>query len=100
MTKIKIISILVFLIILNSAVLSKEKIFIIYNINNELITNIDLKKEATYLVSLNNQLKNLGKKQLQAIAKESMVREIIKEIEIKKFFDLEKKNPFVNGYLK
>ena len=41
---------------------SKESVFIIYTINNEIITNIDLKKEANYLVSLNNQLKNLDKK--------------------------------------
>jgi peptidyl-prolyl cis-trans isomerase SurA len=100
MTKIKIISILIFLITFNTVSLSKENIFIIYNINNELITNIDLKKEAAYLVALNDQLKNLDKQKIQEIAKESLVRETIKEIEILKYFNLEQKNTLVDGYVK
>ena len=78
---------------------SKESVFIIYTINNEIITNIDLKKEANYLVSLNNQLKNLDKKKILEIAKESIVRETIKEIELNKFFDLKKINPIIDVYL-
>jgi len=100
MNKIKIISVLIFLIILNTASYSNENVFIVYNINNELITNIDLKKEANYLVALNNQLKNLNNKKVQKIAKESIVRETIKKIELQKFFDLEKKNPIVDNYIK
>jgi len=100
MNKIKIISVLIFLIILNTASYSNENVFIVYNINNELITNIDLKKEANYLVALNNQLKNLNNKKVQKIAKESIVRETIKKIELQKFFDLEKKNLIVDNYIK
>jgi len=100
MNKIKIISVLIFLIIFNTLSFSKENVFIVYNINNELITNIDLKKEANYLVALNNQLKNLNNKKVQKIAKESIVRETIKKIELQKFFDLEKKNPIVDNYIK
>ena len=100
MNKIKIISVLIFLVIFNTLSFSKENVFIVYNINNELITNIDLKKEANYLVALNNQLKNLNNKKVQKIAKESIVRETIKKIELQKFFDLEKKNPIVDNYIK
>ena len=100
MNKIKIISVLIFLIIFNTLSFSKENVFIVYNINNELITNIDLKKEANYLVALNNQLKNLDNKKVQEIARESIVRETIKKIELQKFFDLEKKNPIVDNYIK
>ena len=100
MNKIKIISVLIFLVIFNTLSFSKENVFIVYNINNELITNIDLKKEANYLVALNNQLKNLNNKKVQKIAKESIVRETIKKIELQKFFDLEKKNLIVDNYIK
>ena len=100
MTKIKIIYVLILLTVLSTVSLAKEKVFIIYNINNKLITNIDLQKEANYLVALNNQLKNLDKKQIQGIAKESIVRETIKEIELQKFFNLEKGNSAVDGYIK
>ena len=39
---------------------SNDEFYIIYNVKNTLITNIDVKKESTYLIALNNQLKNLG----------------------------------------
>ena len=100
MNKIKIISILIILIIINTKSYSKENLFIVYTVNDELITSIDLKKESNYLVALNNQLKNLSKKKILEIAEESILRETIKKIELNKFFDLEKKNPLVENYIK
>jgi len=98
--KIKIIFIFVILTFINTLSYSKENISIIYNINNKIITNVDIKKEANYLAALNNQLKSLNKKQILEIAEESIVREIIKEIELNKFFNLELPNPIVDTYLK
>ena len=100
MNKIKIISILIILIIINTKSYSKENLFIVYTVNDELITSIDLKKESNYLVALNNQLKNLSKKKILEIAEESILRETIKKIELNKFFDLRKKNPLVENYIK
>jgi peptidyl-prolyl cis-trans isomerase SurA len=100
MNKIKIIFILILLIIINSKSYSKENLFIVYTVNDELITSIDLKKESNYLVALNNQLKNLNKKKILEIAEESILRETIKKIELNKFFDLKKKNPLVENYIK
>ena len=62
MNKIKVISILILLIFVNLKSYSKENLFIVYTVNDELITSIDVKKESIYLVALNNQLKNLNKK--------------------------------------
>ena len=100
MNKIKFISILILLIFINSKSYSKENLFIIYTVNDELITSIDVKKESIYLVALNNQLKNLNKKKILEIAEESILRETIKKIELNKFFDLKKKNPLVENYIK
>ena len=100
MNKIKFISILILLIFINSKSYSKENLFIVYTVNDELITSIDLKKESNYLVALNNQLKNLSKKKILEIAEESILRETIKKIELNKFFDLKKKNPLVENYIK
>ena len=100
MNKIKIISILILLIIINSKSYSKENLFIVYTVNDELITSVDLKKESNYLVALNNQLKNLSEKKILEIANESILRETIKKIELNKFFDLNKKNPLVENYIK
>ena len=59
---------------------------IIYNIENEVITNIDIKNEFKYLMALNNSLKELDKEKILSIASESIIREKIKKIEISKNF--------------
>ena len=96
MNKIKVISILILLIFINSKSYSKENLFIIYTVNDELITSIDVKKESIYLVALNNQLKNLNKKKILEIAEESILRETIKRIELNKFFDLIANTALIN----
>ena len=57
---------------------------IIHNIQNEIITNIDIKNEFKYLVSLNSNLKKLNKEKILSISNESVIRERIKKIEILK----------------
>ena len=60
------------------------EIKIILKINNSIITNIDIKNEANYLRALNPNLLNLENKKILQIAKNSLIREKIKEIEISK----------------
>ena len=59
---------------------------IIHKIQNEIITNIDIKNQFKYLVALNNSLKDLDKNQILNIANESIIREKVKKIEISKNF--------------
>ena len=59
---------------------------IIHKIQNEIITNIDIKNQFKYLVALNNSLKELDKNQILSIANESIIREKVKKIEISKNF--------------
>ena len=59
---------------------------IIHNIQNEIITNIDIKNEFKYLVALNNSLKELNEEKILNISNESIIREKIKKIEISKNF--------------
>ena len=59
---------------------------IIYNIGNEIITNIDIKREFKYLIALNNSLKELDKEKILNISNQSIIREKIKKIEILKNF--------------
>jgi peptidyl-prolyl cis-trans isomerase SurA len=59
---------------------------IIHNIQNEIITNIDIKNEFRYLIALNNSLKELSKEKILNISNESIIREKIKKIEISKNF--------------
>ena len=79
---------------------------IIYKIQNEIITNVDIKNEFKYLLALNNELKNLDKAKIFKISKESIIKEKVKKIEILKYvknLDVDKKyiDIFIqNMYLK
>ena len=64
---------------------------ILFKVNNEIITSIDLYNEIKYLKALNPNLKNLESNKMLEIAKNSLLREKIKEIEISKY-DLGKIN--------
>ena len=63
------------------------EIKIIHNIQNEIITNIDIKNEFKYLLALNNSLKELDKEKILNISNESIIREKIKKIELLKNFE-------------
>src|SRR6056300_1613681 len=62
---------------------------ILFKINNEIITSIDLEEEYRYLIALNDNLKKLSQNEIIEIAKKSIIKEKIKIIEINKSF----KNP-------
>tara|TARA_Y100000389_G_scaffold199777_1_gene238782 strand:- start:760 stop:1683 length:924 start_codon:yes stop_codon:yes gene_type:complete len=57
---------------------------VLFKVNNQIITSIDLYNEIKYLKALNPNLQNLKKNKILEIAKNSLIREKIKEIEISK----------------
>ena len=59
-----------------------SEIFIVAKINEEIITNLDLDFEKRYLVSLNPNLNKLDKKRITEYAKNSLINERVKKIEI------------------
>ena len=76
---------LFFLIIFfNSSAISIEN-KIILKIDNIIITSIDVLNEVNYLKALNPSLKNLDENKMLTVAKDSLIREKIKKIEISKF---------------
>ncbi len=89
-------AILFFQLILTN--LSFSKVEIIASINNNIITNYDLKKEANYLRILNPKMNELDNNTTIKIAKESLIKEIIKKEELKKLIDLNEENTFANQY--
>ena len=65
-------------------------------IQDEIITNLDIESEVNYLTFLNPELKNLDEEKVYNIAKNSLITEIVKMEELKKFVDLNKENNLVN----
>lgn len=99
MPKVKFILFLFLLLIISFKPSTAENFYIVYKVNNEIITNSDIEKEYRYLVSLNNQLKNLEKQKIIELSKESALREKIKKIELIKYFDLKTINIDIDNYL-
>ena len=79
----------------NSLVNSNE-IYVVSKVNNQIITNTDIKKEYRYLVALNPKLKDMDKIIVMKLAKDSIIKEKIKENELDKYFDLSIENKFIN----
>ena len=100
MYKKKLLIVLISISLLTSfSLLSDERAFIVFDVNDQIITNIDIKKESIYLTTLNSQLKKLNQKKILDISKESALREKIKEIELLKYFDLTAENPLTEKYI-
>ena len=64
------------------------EIYVVAKINEEIITNVDLDFEKKYLVSLNPNLKKLDKSRITEYAKNSIINERVKRIEIEKRFKI------------
>ncbi len=68
----------------NSVVSYENKILI--KVNNEIITTIDLLNEIQYLTLFNQNYKKFNEEQIITLSKNSLIREKIKKIELKKNF--------------
>ena len=63
---------------------------ILFKVNNEIITSLDILNEVKYLVATNDELKKSKKEIIYEISKKSLIRQKIKEIELlKKYENLE-----------
>ena len=61
---------------------------ILFKVDNEIITSIDILNEIEYLSLLNKNLNELKDEKIFQIAKNSVIREKIKLIELTKYFEI------------
>ena len=79
------------LVIYTSSAFAKKNVFIVAKVNEKIITNFDIEKEASYLKILNPQLEKIEMDKIFEISKNSLINEIIKKDETKRFFDYDQK---------
>tara|TARA_B100000575_G_scaffold289436_1_gene291213 strand:- start:335 stop:1261 length:927 start_codon:yes stop_codon:yes gene_type:complete len=94
---------LVLLIFFNLSQFTKEGYSgenkILFKINNEIITSLDIASEIKYLGTINKDYTRLEKIKAIEIAKKSLIREKIKEIELLKIFkELKIDEKFLNKF--
>ena len=98
---IKIIFFIFFLFnIFTNIVQASNNVFIVMKVNNEIITNININEEYRYLIALNTDLKSLKKEEIFNLAKNSFLREKIKENELKKYFKLNQSSKYIDQTIK
>ena len=71
---------------------------ILFKIGNEIITSQDIKNEYKYLLVLNKDINNMEENKIFEASKRSIIREIIKKIEISKNFkELKIEDKYLDG---
>jgi len=86
--------------IFTNSVWASNNVFIVMKVNNEIITNININEEYRYLIALNTELKSLKKKEIFNLAKNSFLRQKIKENELKKYFELNQSSKYIDETIK
>ena len=89
-----------FFIIFCSLFANAKEIEIKFKIGNNIITNKDIENEKRYLISLNNDLLKISKKELNKIAEDSIIRETIKKNELSKYIELNENSKIVEDIIK
>ncbi len=77
---------LLFIIFIYTNNISANTVTIIYTVDDNPITNVEINNEITYLKLLNKDLQNMDDEALVVYASKSLLREKIKEIEVLKYF--------------
>ncbi len=96
----KLIVIFIFFLCFYNFSYSLEKSIIIkYKVNDDLITNFDIIKEAKYLKALNKELENINNIQINEFAENSLLREKIKQYEIEKYYNVNYSSKVVDNFI-
>ena len=98
--KISYLTVIIFIFLTNIKVHAKSEIYVDLIVNEKILTNYDIEKEINYLKILNPQLRELNRKQISQIARNSLINEIIKKDELLKFFNFEKKITIIDKIYK
>lgn len=96
----KFIILVTFLILISSNTNANNNVFIVTKVNDNILTNLDIKKEISYLKILNPQVKELTKEKIFIVAKNTLINEIIKKNEVKNFFKFDTKIKAINEIYK
>ena len=95
----------IFFIFIHADIANTIENKILFKVNNEIITSLDIFSEMKYLRTINDEFKKIEKEKAFEVSKNSIIREKIKKIEIErviKKIEIEDKilNNLVTGYFK
>ena len=74
----------IFFIFIHANIANTIENKILFKVNNEIITSLDIFSEMKYLRTINDEFKKIEKEKAFEVSKNSIIRERIKELEIKR----------------
>ena len=80
--KLSIFTLIIIILLFKFETVYAKKNKILFKINNEIITTIDMIQETRYLINTNKNLENTKTEMIYEIAKKTLIRNKIKEIEV------------------
>ena len=83
--KLRVLLIIFLILFLNIKISIALENKILFKVNNEIITTIDIFEEIRFLKSFNPEINDLNEKDLFEISKNSILRDKVKKIEIMNF---------------
>ena len=83
----------------NSQINAEQSIVLKYKVNDDLITNYDIAKEAKYLAALNTSLQDIDQNQLLDLGKKSLIKEKIKTYEVEKYYKVNYQSTAADTYI-
>ena len=75
---------------------SENKVFIKKQVNEHVITNIDINNEVNFIITLNPNLANVDKEKINKYAENNLINEKIKIIELSKFYNIDNSESLSN----
>ena len=79
---------------------SINEIKIVAKIDNQIITNMDIKNEISYLKLINSQLENVEYSEIKKLSMDSLQREMIKKKAILNYYKLGQESDFLKAQIK
>ena len=82
-----------------SQINAEQSIVLKYKVNDDLITNYDIAKEAKYLAALNTELQDIDQNQLLDLGKKSLIKEKIKVYELERYYKVNYQSTAADVYI-
>ena len=90
---------IIYLFFFSSTIAIENKI--LFKVNNQIITSVDILNEINYLSFINSDFQKLDKQRMYEVSKNSLIREKIKEIDLKnKFIKISLEEKYLNDLIK
>ncbi len=87
----------VFLITFESFAIENK---VMFKVNNEIVTSVDILQEINYLNMINEDVKRLDKNEVYEISKNSIIKNKIREVELKKYYkNLQLDEKFIEKFM-